>query len=85
MWVHLSDLFLPSRDSILKGTTPRMGGEMTTSLAMRGTGFDASSSTKWLDGLWQSLLAGEIGRSVVLGILDLGSALSSTYHEFLQL
>lgn len=85
MWVHLSDLFLPSRDCILKGTTPRMGGEMTTSLAMRGTGFDASSSTKWLDGLWQSLLAGEIGRSVVLGILDLGSALSSTYHEFLQL
>ena len=85
MWAYLSDLFLPSRDCILKGTTPRTGGEMTTSLAMRGTGFDSSSSTKWLDGLWQSLLAGEIGRSVVLGILDLGSALYSTYNEFLQL
>lgn len=81
-WAHnlLSDLFLPSRDFIPKGTPPRTGSEKSTGLAVRRAGSDPSSSTKQLGGLWLPLpaVSGEIGRGAVLGIFDLGSGLSST-------
>ena len=70
----MSDLFLPSRDCILKGATPRTGNEMTPSLAMRDlvlmpalplNSWMASGNLSWLEGLGDVLFQA----SLTLGVL----------------